>query len=281
MVPSSGSMQVTCAPTSASSRPQTAAAEPPPIWTTLNPANSVMTRSYASARSSTRATCSASRWAPSAIWWRQLVPSATISVSASASRTARQQRQLGHLHRDVVVLGLVAEAAGHAAAARLDRLDLRARARASAPSRTARHRAERLLVAVAVQQRFLLRQRLQRRARAGPPSFSRARNSSNRQRVSASSAAASPGQHRQEFVAQREQARRLEPDDRHAARDVRRSASSMRRASRFASSTRPAARKVRPQHSGRAPIVGRGDVHACSRRPRARASAACAFSGSK
>ena len=30
----------------------------------------------------------ASRPDPSAIWWRQLVPSATISVSASASRTA-------------------------------------------------------------------------------------------------------------------------------------------------------------------------------------------------
>src|SRR5688572_17747550 len=35
-------MQVTCAPTSASTRPQTAAAEPPPIWTTLKPASKVM-----------------------------------------------------------------------------------------------------------------------------------------------------------------------------------------------------------------------------------------------
>src|ERR1043166_9328480 len=37
---------------------------------------------------STRATCSASRPVPSAIWWRHEVPSATISVSASALRTA-------------------------------------------------------------------------------------------------------------------------------------------------------------------------------------------------
>src|SRR5215475_15546126 len=35
----------------------------------------------------------------------------------------RQQRQLGHGERGLVVLGLVAEAAGHAAAARLDHAD--------------------------------------------------------------------------------------------------------------------------------------------------------------
>ena len=36
---------------------------------------------------STRATCSASRCAPSAIWWRQLVPSAT-TMASGAARTA-------------------------------------------------------------------------------------------------------------------------------------------------------------------------------------------------
>ena len=40
----------------------------------------------ASARSSTRATCTAPRCAPSRIWWRQLVPSATSSASGAAAR---------------------------------------------------------------------------------------------------------------------------------------------------------------------------------------------------
>jgi hypothetical protein len=43
---------------------------------------------YASARSSTRATCTAARPVPSLIWCRQLVPSATINASPAAARTA-------------------------------------------------------------------------------------------------------------------------------------------------------------------------------------------------
>jgi hypothetical protein len=42
----------------------------------------------ASARSSTHATCSASRPAPSRIWWRQLKPSVTTSAAGGAARTA-------------------------------------------------------------------------------------------------------------------------------------------------------------------------------------------------
>ena len=61
----------------------------------------------------------ASRAAPSAIWCRQLVPPATMSASGRRAHGG-QQAQLGHLHRDVEVLGFVAEAAGHAAAGALD-----------------------------------------------------------------------------------------------------------------------------------------------------------------
>lgn len=38
----------------------------------------------------------------------------------------REERQLAHLHRDVVGVGAVAEDAGHAAAAGIDELDLEA-----------------------------------------------------------------------------------------------------------------------------------------------------------
>ena len=79
---------------------------------------------YNCAASSTAA-CTASRCAPSWIWWRQLVPSAT-TIAPGVLAHGRQQAQLGHLHRHVVVAGLVAEAARHAAAAAFDQLGLHA-----------------------------------------------------------------------------------------------------------------------------------------------------------
>ena len=129
--------------------------------------------------------------ARSAIWCRQLVPSATISVSGAGGAHRRQQRELRHPHRHVVVRGLVAEAAGHAAAARFDHLDREARARAPARACVGRHRIERLLMAVPVQQRALLRQRAQARAPAVPRACSRARNSSISSALSAQARCAS------------------------------------------------------------------------------------------
>ena len=72
-------------------------------------------------------------------------------------------------HRHVVVRGLVAEAAGHAAAARLDDVDARAPGTSRSTSTRRRHRVERLLMAMAVQQRARLRQRREAAAAAGPP----------------------------------------------------------------------------------------------------------------
>ena len=55
------------------------------------------------------------------------------SIASGACAHRRQQAELGHLHRHRVVLGLVAEAAGHAAARALDQLRLRRRESAAAP----------------------------------------------------------------------------------------------------------------------------------------------------
>ena len=80
-----------------------------------------------------------------------------------------------------------------------------------------RHGCECLLVAVAVQQNVRLVPR--DRPAMRPASVSRARNSSKRRACFARRSASATGQHREEFVAQGEQAGRLEPDDGHAAGD--------------------------------------------------------------
>ena len=171
------------------------------------------------AAATTTSGCSAVAPAPCAIWWRQLVPAATM-VAPAAARTAGSSASLGHLHRDVVVL--VAERARHAAAARLDRLDLGAREwRAAAPAShrrcrrpsggSGRARGSRCGCAPAPRQRDRCRARARRRGirrRASP-------------RPRAAWRAASPGKQRRVLVAEGEQARRLEPEDRHAALEVR------------------------------------------------------------
>ena len=63
----------------------------------------------------------------------------------------RQQAELGHLHRHLVVAGLIAKAASHAAAARLDQLRLGAGNQLE-QDHDGTDRAKRLLVAMAVQQ---------------------------------------------------------------------------------------------------------------------------------
>src|SRR5476651_700907 len=72
----------------------------------------------------------------------------------------RQQRELGHGDRRLIMLGLVAEAARHAAATRLDWTDGEVGYEGQCLLYRA-HGAERLLVAMAMQQRGLLRQRLE------------------------------------------------------------------------------------------------------------------------
>ena len=155
-----------------------------------------------------------------------------------------QQRQLGHLHRNVVVLGLVAEAARHAAAARSapSRPSAPEPCRAPSPPPASTSNAfwwqwpcssTSCSVALELQ---LARLRC-------------ARNSSNRK------ALASPARRRPAHRRRTRRAARTGTTAR-ARRSARprstygASASSMRRASRFASSTSPAARNVRPQHSG-------------------------------
>jgi hypothetical protein len=74
---------------------------------------------------------------------------------------------------------------------------------------------------MAVQQRVRLRERRQRQPQP-PGGVFAGEELFDQERAVASLAAASPSPHDQEFVAQRQQARRLETDDRRAARHVRR-----------------------------------------------------------
>ena len=79
----------------------------------------------------------ASRPVPSAIWWRQLVPQATSSVSGAAARILGSTPSSPILHRHIVMLGLEAERAGHAAAGRIEGLDLESGDQAQARSAAA------------------------------------------------------------------------------------------------------------------------------------------------
>ena len=202
----------------------------------------------------------ASRPAPSAIWWRQLVPQAASSVSGGGGAHLRQHAEFADPHRDVVMLGFEAERAGHAAAGRIEGLDLSSgisRSASTAAStvpnafwwqwpcnsaRPARHRRERQLEAAGLAlggDELLEQQGAWRRAPWPRRPGSIAGNSSRRVNRQAGSS----------------------PTIGVPAAIAGASASSMRRASLRASSTSPAARKVRPQHSGR-PTAGSGVVDA-------------------
>ena len=142
-----------------------------------------------------------------------LVPAAgAVGHHDRARRGAhrRQQADLGHLHRDGVVARFVAEAAGHAAARALDELGPGA-------GDEAQHieddvdRPERLLVAMAVDQNGLVDGREAEVEAAGlrfagHELLEQQRLLRDRDRLVAE-------MHRQRLVAQRQQARRLEPDD--------------------------------------------------------------------
>ena len=173
------------------------------------------------------------------------------SACRAAPAHGRQQRQLGHPHRHVVVVGGVAECSRHAAAARFDRLDASPGIQRSTVTHGA-GRVERLLVAMAVHERAALGQRVERQRRAVRPPASRTRNSSISSARSASRCAPHrrarvPGIRRAATAGTTARARRSP----RRARTCGASASTIRAASRRASSTSPCARNVRPQHSGR------------------------------
>src|SRR5258706_5651728 len=122
-----------------------------------------------------------------------------------------KQSELSHSHRDRVVPGLVAEAAGHAAAGGLDRLDLELRSERQRPLHSG-HRAESLLVAVAVQERALFGERLELEREAAGFVLER-EELLEEQRLRGERVGLAAREHRLEFVAQGQEAGRLEADD--------------------------------------------------------------------
>src|SRR5688572_2453669 len=107
--------------------------------------------------------------------------------------------------------GVIAEAPRHAAAARLDDLHVELRHELQSASDRV-HRAERFLVAMAVKHRFLLRQRFEIKSEA--PGIELARDELlEKVGVKRELGRFARGMHRNELVAQAEQARGLEPDD--------------------------------------------------------------------
>ena len=204
-------------------------------------------RPGSSARASTRTTWTASRPAPSAIWCRQLVPSATTSVSASAARTA---------------------AAATAPPSASRRRSARPRSRSCRPSRssttrptsTARPGTSPSTSAPPRSRRTPSGGNGRAGARAAAAAgeaagaagrrAARARGTRHEQRTLADSVCAHRAQsEREELVAQRQQARGSSPTIVAPRPTCEASASTMRRASRFASSTCPARARSRPQQA--------------------------------
>jgi len=145
--------------------------------------------------------------APCSIWCLQLIPSATISVSPDA-RARRAAVAFGHPHRDVVVLAFVAEHPGHPAARRLDGLRVEPGDRAQRPH-DGRHRTERLLMTMAVDERALS-DGAQRRLPAARIEFARD-ELLKQQRLRRDQLRGRTGDERRKLVAQRQQAGRFEP----------------------------------------------------------------------
>ena len=131
----------------------------------------------------------------------------------------RQQRELRHLERHIDRVGAIAEGAGHAAAARLHGLDRELRDEPEHRFRRA-HGPERFLVAMAVQERAL-GHRLERQVERARRRFAR-QEFLEQQRVGRQRARVVAPDQRGQLVAETENAARLEPDDRHAAREQRR-----------------------------------------------------------
>ena len=197
------------------------------------------------------------RPAPCAICWRQETPVAAISV-AGALPHRREQAHPADAHRQFVVLGLEAERPRHAAAAGVELGDLGA---GDALQQLDRRRGagQRLLVAVAVEE--------DPRPATGEPASRRSAPSSIASTSSSSTSACgrrppAPAGRREQLhvlLAQRQQARRLAADDRHAALGSGASRSASASACARASSSRPLEMLERPQQpalSSRTSIAG-------------------------
>src|SRR6266705_4243972 len=129
-----------------------------------------------------------------------------------------QKRQLAHLQRDLVMRGLVAEAARQSTAGGLDRLDSQPR-HESERLLDGRHRYESLLVAMTVDKGLLLGERLQLERKAARRALRREKLL-EQERPFRERIGLPPRKQSFELVAQREQARRLEADDGNAALHV-------------------------------------------------------------
>ena len=153
----------------------------------------------------------------------------------------RHQRELGHAHGDVVVCGIVPETSRHSATARLDEIHAELGDEAQHRLRR-RYGIERFLVAVRVQERLLLRQRRTRRGASFSARSPRARNSSISSACCAKRRASSPSPitRNSSRIERRQDGSR--PTTAAPRATCGRSAATTRRASAFASSTRPAAR---------------------------------------
>src|ERR1700676_312879 len=127
----------------------------------------------------------------------------------------RKQRALRHRIRDVDVLRLVSEASRHPAATRFDRRRLKIRDQCER-SHHRRHRAKRLLVAMSVNERVLLRQRLQRQVEPARIGFTRQELFEQR-RARGERPRRLAGNEREKLVTQGQQTRRLDADDRDAS----------------------------------------------------------------
>ncbi len=158
-----------------------------------------------------------------------------------------EEPELTDAHRQVVVLRLEAERAGHAAASGVDLDDLGARD-AAEQGRGRGGTRERLLVAVAVEQHAAAADRVL--PREDEPAVGEAsRSSSSGSRVAAATAGSRVVREQgQVLVAQGQQARRLHADDGHAAGAASASRPAMAAAIRRAWSSSPFDRLARPQH---------------------------------
>ena len=178
---------------------------------------------YAACAALTSSTgCQARCPTPWAICWRQETPVAATSVAGALAAQRREQPGLADLHRQLVVLGLEPERPRHPAAAGVELRHLGARD--ALEQRDGRRRArQRLLVAVAVEDDRGRGRERPVAARSAPSSIASTSSSSTSRAWSATASRARvAGQQREVLLAQREQARRLAADDRHAALGARR-----------------------------------------------------------
>jgi len=161
---------------------------------------------------------SASARAPLAVPRRGAWPGGRPGAGSAAGRRrlhGRRQSAVAERDRDVVVLALEAERAGHAAAARIHLGDLESGPAERRDGRPGAH--ERLLVTVAVEQRLPA---VAAEPQREPPASLANEKLLEQERLPGDGAGVVAAQEVDALVAEGEEARRLEPDDRHTATRV-------------------------------------------------------------